>query len=367
MGRKKIIKKIVIIDGKPVETEQVIDESGEKIKEDVAENYSSEVLNVDTDNDSSVHKVIKRKIIKKIVIVDGNPVEISVSEKLDTAYTDEPEQAEILQTHRIIRKKIIKKIVVIDGKPVEIEEVINEPLTTEELEPQESLTEETTHTYRIIKKRIIRKILIVDGKPVEVEEFEEDPISDGPEFQNLITEEETRKMENERENDKSGLTGVDKTVDTPLEVQVKTKDMSENIPDDKMSSKQTSFNLPIPEHANDWMDVIESRGFSLDDEDEQLADNTENNPKNENGSVYENKKENEKQKPALFNLPIPDHANDWMDVIEGGGFTLDDEDEEEDNDNPTKGDTGETEKTDNISDNILEKQGMNTPQKEAPS
>merc|ERR1711874_446452 len=133
MGRKKIIKKIVIIDGKPVETEQVIDESGEKIKEDVAENYSSEVLNVDTDNDSSVHKVIKRKIIKKIVIVDGKPVEteeviedpvdISVSEKFDTAYTDEPEQAEILQTHRIIRKKIIKKIVVIDGKPVEIEEV----------------------------------------------------------------------------------------------------------------------------------------------------------------------------------------------------------------------------------------------------
>merc|ERR1711915_813351 len=216
---------------------------------------------------------------------------------------------EIPQTHRIIRKKIIKKIVVIDGKPVEIEEVVSEPLmSTDDLESQESQTAEITHTHKIIKKRIIRKILIVDGKPVEVEEFEEDPISDEPESQNLVTGEETTKMENKQDNNKIELTVEEKTIDTPTEVQVKTKDLSENIRCDKISTKQT-----------------------------------------------------------LFNLPIPEHANDWMDVIEGGGFSLDDDDEEENNDDPTKGETGGMEKTGNISVEILDKQGLNTSQKEALS
>merc|ERR1739842_30056 len=48
-------------------------------------------------------------------------------------------------------------------------------------------------------------------------------------------------------------------------------------------------------------------------------------------TVTGKEKENDnivKNKPVAFNLPIPDHANDFMEVIEGGGFSLDSEDEE---------------------------------------
>merc|ERR1712179_421452 len=131
--RKKIIKKIVIIDGKPVEMEEVIDEPGETIKEDTAENISTNVNESDPAQNYIIQRVIRKKIIKKIVVVDGKPVEteeiieepadISISEKLSSVNTVTPEDSEIFQTHRIIRKKIIKKIVIIDGKPVELEEV----------------------------------------------------------------------------------------------------------------------------------------------------------------------------------------------------------------------------------------------------
>merc|ERR1711915_969319 len=104
---------------------------------------------------------------------------------------------------------------------------------------------------------------------------------------------------NKQDNNKIELTVEEKTIDTPTEVQVKTKDLSENIPCEKISTKQTLFNLPIPEHANDWMDVIESGGFSLDDEDENLANETEENTKDNKGSAGESKKENEKQKKRL--------------------------------------------------------------------
>merc|ERR1712008_650558 len=70
-------------------------------------------------------------------------------------------------------------------------------------------------------------------------------------------------------------------------------------------------------------------GFSLDDDDdeeEQCLEKTEE--KSKESAVNEVKDEKEKPKPASFNLPIPDHANDFMEVIEGGGFSLDSEDEE---------------------------------------
>merc|ERR1711874_671180 len=145
--RKKIIKKIVIIDGKPVEMEEVIDEPGETIKEDIAENISTNVNESDPAQDYIIQRVIRKKIIKKIVVVDGKPVEteeiieepadISISEKLSSVNTVAPEDTEIFQTHRIIRKKIIKKIVIIDGKPVELEEVVDEPLSTTDTESQD--------------------------------------------------------------------------------------------------------------------------------------------------------------------------------------------------------------------------------------
>merc|ERR1712179_64501 len=130
-----------------------------------------------------------------------------------------PEDSEIFQTHRIIRKKIIKKIVIIDGKPVELEEVVDEPLSTTDTESQDYQTEETMNTHNIIKKKIIKKILIVDGKPVEVEDIFESPLTADSEPQ------ASEKM--------------------------KEKNKKQNL---------ASFNLPISDHANDFMEVIEGGG-----------------------------------------------------------------------------------------------------------
>merc|ERR1711874_201851 len=41
--------------------------------------------------------------------------------------------------------------------------------------------------------------------------------------------------------------------------------------EDNTEVKRKSFNLPIPEHANDFMKVIEAGGFSLDDEEDEIT------------------------------------------------------------------------------------------------
>merc|ERR1739842_93519 len=82
-------------------------------------------------------------------------------------------------------------------------------------------------------------------------------------------------------------------------------------------------------------EVIEAGGFSLDSEDEEIdnelpiEDKSINIVKSKEDVIHEVKTEMDKPKPASFNLPMPEHANDFMEVIEGGGFSLDSEDEEE--------------------------------------
>merc|ERR1712106_766872 len=101
---------------------------------------------------------------------------------------------------------------------------------------------------------------------------------------------------------------------------------------EKDKPKPATFNLPIPDHANDFMDIIDGGGFSLDSEDEEIdnelpkENKSANIEKSKEDVVNEVKIEKDKPKPASFNLPMPDHANDFMEVIEGGGFSLDDED-----------------------------------------
>merc|ERR1712106_566327 len=275
---------------------------------DISTSEQFDTVDIDQEQNYSVQKGIRKRIIRKIVIVDGKPVEteeiiedpvdISTSEQFDTGNINAPEQTEILQTQKIIRKQIIKKIVIIDGKPVEVEELVNEPSSTTDLVLQDSVTEDTSKTQNIQDKQV-KKIIIIDGKQVQIE----------------------------------------KKDDTPKEV-------CEKIPEENIKPKQASFNLPIPEHANDWMDVIQSGGFSLDDDDdeeEQCLEKTEE--KSKEGAVNEVKDEKEKPKPASFNLPIPDHANDFMEVIEGGGFSLDSEDEEMDNEIPMKNKSANIEKS----------------------
>merc|ERR1712008_206548 len=234
-----------------VETEEVIEDPV-----DISTSEQFHAGDVDQEQNYSVQKVIRKRIIRKIVIVDGKPVEteeiiedpvdISTSEQFDTGNINAPEQTEILQTQKIIRKQIIKNIVIIDGKPVEIEELVNEPSSTTDLVLQDSVTDDTSKTQNIQDKQV-KKIIIIDGKQVKIE----------------------------------------KKDDTP-------KKVCEKVPEDNIKPKQASFNLPIPEHANDWMDVIQSGGFSLDDdEEEQCLEKT--GEKSKESAVNEVK--NEKEKP----------------------------------------------------------------------
>merc|ERR1739842_235359 len=118
--------KIVVIDGKPVETEEEIEDPV-----DISTSEHVDTVDVDPVQNYSVQKVIRKRIIRKIVIVDGkpvetekiieDPVEVSTSEQFDPGNIDPAQDCSI---QKVIRKRIIKKIVVIDGKPVETEEEI---------------------------------------------------------------------------------------------------------------------------------------------------------------------------------------------------------------------------------------------------
>ncbi|XP_037786164.1 titin-like [Penaeus monodon] len=204
--RRRIIKKIIMVDGKPVETEEVVEEpeevTGEMVEAKPGESVITETITEpDEVTTTTVHRIIRRRVIKKIVMIDGKPVETEevieepeeVSEKMVEGAPEESvitetitEPEEVITTHRIIRRRVIKKIIMVDGKPVETEEVVEEPeeVTEEELQalPKDSVItetitepEEVTTTHRIIRKRIIKKVVMIDGKPVETEEVIEEP------------------------------------------------------------------------------------------------------------------------------------------------------------------------------------------------
>ncbi|XP_063608467.1 titin-like [Penaeus indicus] len=223
--RRRIIKKIIMVDGKPVETEEVVEEpeevTGEMIEAKPGESVITETITEpDEVTTTTVRRIIRRRVIKKIVMIDGKPVETEevieepeeVSEEMVEGAPEESfitetitEPEDVITTHRIIRRRVIKKIIMVDGKPVETEEVVEEPeeVTEEELQtlPKDSVItetitepEEVTTTHRIIRRRVIKKIIMVDGKPVETEEVVEEPeeiskeMIDGVQDKSVITE-----------------------------------------------------------------------------------------------------------------------------------------------------------------------------------
>merc|ERR1712106_1207152 len=141
---------------------------------------------------------------------------------------------------------------------------------------------------------------------------------------------------------------------------------------EKDKPKPATFNLPIPDHANDFMDIIDGGGFSLDSEDEEIdnelpmENKSANIEKSKENVVHEVKNEKNKPKPASFNLPIPDHANDFMEIIDGGGFSLDSEDEEIENELQIENKSANKEKSGNVSVNVINVEDLNAQDTEIP-
>merc|ERR1712179_459428 len=366
-----------------------------------------------------------------------------VDEPLSTTDTESQDYQteETVNTHNIIKKKIIKKNLIVDGKPVEVEDFFESPITADS-EPQasEKMKEKNkkfkgaTHE---IKKENDKQNLASFNLPISdhandfMEVIEGGGFSLDDEDEEIANEIPTKSKEAGTEKsgtEKSGkvsvkllnvedLNALNKEIPSvkssvvqsvlaegsvsiieQKEIvgesngvtitvagnagQKKFKDNKEKFSgsDEKKNDyvvkpKPTSFNLPMPEHANDWMEVIEGGGFSLDDEDEH---NYEEIPKEKGvdmknyvqkesksvinhkdltfqaedipsvttsvvqavldddltieqkviteGSVSVIQQRVVEPKPS-FNLPISDHANNWMEVIETGGFSLEEEDE----------------------------------------
>merc|ERR1739842_277554 len=124
-----------------VETEEVVEEP-----EELVEGYPD-----------TLEEIMKKEITKSDMPKDS------------VDYHGEPNN-ETTVTRRIIRRRIIKKIIYINGEPVETEEIVEEPeelTTTIEAESEEgnssTIVQHTTKT--------IKKVIYVDGKATEVEEY----------------------------------------------------------------------------------------------------------------------------------------------------------------------------------------------------
>ncbi|RXG73351.1 hypothetical protein Avbf_03383 [Armadillidium vulgare] len=180
--RKKLIRKIVYIDGEPIETEEVIEDPDE-VTEVVGESQSQfaddteKILShlnqhVDEDNtlSTTIKRIIRKRIIKKIVYIDGEPVE---TEEI----IEEPE--EILDETNLNSSSTSATLGQNqDGTLQDSDKVSKESsITYEGLQNSEltSTTTTTTTVRRIIRRKKIRTITYIDGYPTETEEIIEEP------------------------------------------------------------------------------------------------------------------------------------------------------------------------------------------------
>ncbi|KAK8381872.1 hypothetical protein O3P69_015107 [Scylla paramamosain] len=386
--QKRIVKVIIIVNGKPVETEEVIEEP-EEVTDEVLQNLPSGSVVTESATQPeviTVYRVIRRKVIRKIVIIDGKPVETE-------EVIEEPEEVteEVLQNlppgsvvtktvtkpcrstiYDVINEMPLKREGVLEGPKMTGEVLQNLPLSSAIAEP------EMTSTQKIIKNRVTKKTTVVDGKPVETEVIEEpeDEVDSalrmiasevareaiGTEHDTFPVEEIDHASSQEATHistdgghgieGRPGHTGVEEMLKEPCHGEA--------------ASLAPTFALPLPDHANDWMELIEGGGFTLDDEDEEPPVSHESQPSSQSPAVFQvptveplpsqdnvvapqkqgeesngvipaadegNLQEHLKASAPItqpaFGLVLPDHANDWLEVIESGGFTLDSEDEAE--------------------------------------
>merc|ERR1712008_488985 len=151
---QRVIKKMIYVDGRPLEIEKL---------EEVTDEPDS--VDVDMSTMSHLNLITRRKFIKKIVMMNGVPTE--TEEEIVEPDIEEPYTS---HTHLITRRKIIKKIVMINGVPTETEEEIIEP--------------DVSGQTSFIERRVIKKVVMINGVPTETEEEIEVPKFEGD--QNVI-------------------------------------------------------------------------------------------------------------------------------------------------------------------------------------
>merc|ERR1712106_125016 len=149
--RKRLVRKIV--DGKPVETEEIIAEPG----------------HVEISHGDTVTTNVTT--IRKILSIDGKPFETEevIEEPLEIMEGEElriEEPTEQTEEVTAIQAPTLGIVKVVEQTPVKTEskkstgDTIKIVTTSEESLPNENLSQ------KIIRHRIIKKIVIVDGKPV---------------------------------------------------------------------------------------------------------------------------------------------------------------------------------------------------------
>merc|ERR1711915_3071 len=146
-----------MIDGVPTETEEIEPLKHENERK-VFKKFVKEKEAVKEPDIRNSDLFTKKRIIKKLVMIDGIPTE--TEEEID-----EPENE---KQGTVLVKRIIKKIIMVNGVPTETEEEIVEPEIEELHDSQPKIT---------AKRKIIKKVVMIDGIPTETEEEISEPES----------------------------------------------------------------------------------------------------------------------------------------------------------------------------------------------
>jgi len=179
---RKIIRRILVIDGIEFEIEEIINEpetdksikkitkkifkDGNEIVEEISDpNEIEKILQYSngeeiTLNESEIKMIKTRRIIRRIIVVDGK--ESIVEEEVD-----DPDITEMTEKQKPLKDGI--EMIEFMDNPNDVLKLITFPETSNEITTDYNTTTITKH------RKIIRRTIIVDGKETTVEEVVDEP------------------------------------------------------------------------------------------------------------------------------------------------------------------------------------------------
>merc|ERR1712170_239340 len=155
-----------------------------------------------------------------------------------------------------------------------------------------------------------------------------------------------RQMKKQRDRSKTPKPSTEEGDKTKIEDETK---LTDNIPV-QIQNKNDQHKLPIKVESKE--DILVDVSQTILEKQVTTSDIKEKTEPEKVVEDEENKISIE-VKSKEYNLPIPDHANDWMDIMDEGGFTLDSDDENDDlnktiiNDEQVKANDSDLYKSDN--------------------